>query len=139
MTQREFFTMVIEGTVVTKDETEIALVITDENGNLTINPAAVEFARERIAALDKANAKRANGNSTAAKESAERKTTILNAMAEGEIYTAKTIAETCGLTSTNQASGLLGSMAKEGTVTVEEYTPTGKKKDMVKGYRKVVA
>ena len=48
-------------------------------------------------------------------------------------YTAKEIFEAFGLKSTQEATGLL---SKIDGLVVTDYTPTGKKKDTVKGYTK---
>ena len=128
MTQREFFTAVIEGSATTKDGTVINII---ENGEFT--EAAIEFAKGRIAAIDKANENRKNGTSKAALATAEKRQKIFDGMEFDKTYTAKEIAETFGLKSTQEATGLL--MKIDGLV-VADFSPTGKKKDTVKGYTK---
>ena len=114
MTYREFYTKVkaIEG-------------ISDE---------MVAFADKAIAQIDHKNENRKNGNSKSAQESQAIKTAVLNMLADGEVHTAKQVYEECELKSTQQASGVLVQLVKDGTIEVQEFTPTGKKKDTVKGY-----
>ena len=93
-----------------------------------------EFAVKAIKALDNKNESRKNGNSKTAQETKANRELILNAMVEGEVYTAKQIADTCNFSSTQKATGMLTQMVKDGLVNVKDFTPTGKKKDTVKGY-----
>lgn len=128
MTQREFFTAVIEGSATAKDGTVINII---ENGEFT--EEAIEFAKGRIAAIDKSNENRKNGTSKTALATAEKRQKIFDGMEFDKTYTAKEIAETFGLKSTQEATGLL--MKIDGLV-VADFSPTGKKKDTVKGYTK---
>lgn len=128
MTQREFFTAVIEGSATAKDGTVINII---ENGEFT--EEAIEFAKGRIAAIDKSNENRKNGTSKTAQATAEKRQRIFDGMEFDKTYTAKEIFETFGLKSTQEATGLL---SKIDGLVVTDYTPTGKKKDTVKGYTK---
>ena len=67
MTQREFFNAVIEGSATAKDGTVINII---ENGEFT--EAAIEFAKGRIAAIDKSNENRKNGTSKTAQATRDR-------------------------------------------------------------------
>lgn len=128
MTQREFFNAVIEGSATAKDGTVINII---ENGEFT--EEAIEFAKGRIAAIDKSNENRKNGTSKTAQATAEKRQRIFDGMEFDKTYTAKEIFETFGLKSTQEATGLL---SKIDGLVVTDYTPTGKKKDTVKGYTK---
>lgn len=128
MTQREFFNAVIEGSATAKDGTVINII---ENGEFT--EEAIEFAKGRIAAIDKSNENRKNGTSKTAQATAEKRQRIFDGMEFDKTYTAKEIFETFGLKSTQEATGLL---SKIDGLVVTDYSPTGKKKDTVKGYTK---
>ena len=128
MTQREFFTAVIEGSATAKDGTVINII---ENGEFT--EAAIEFAKGRIAAIDKSNENRKNGTSKSALATAAQRQEIFDGMEFDKTYTAKEIADTFGLGSTQKATGLL---SKIDGLVVADFSPTGKKKDTVKGYTK---
>lgn len=130
MTQREFFTAIINGSATAKNGEVIKVL---DNGIFT--DSAIKFAKERIAALDKANENRKSGTSKSATAAKELRDTIFNGMEIGRTYTAKEIAEVFNLKSTQQATGLL--MKIEG-LTVADFSPTGKKKDTVKGYTRTV-
>lgn len=94
----------------------------------------VEFAEKAIATLDKKNDNRKSGNSKSAVANAENRAKVIAVMTDpNKIYTAKEIAEACGF-STQRASGILGQLVKANEVTASDYSPTGKKKDTVKGY-----
>ena len=128
MTQREFFNAFINGSCTAKDGSIIKIV---ENGEFT--EAAIEFAKERIAALDRANENRKNGTSKTALATAAQRQEIFDGMEFDRTYTAKEIADTFGLGSTQKATGLL---SKIDGLVVADFSPTGKKKDTVKGYTK---
>lgn len=128
MTQREFFNAIVNGTATAKDDSIIKVV---ENGEFT--EAAIEFAKERIAALDRANENRKNGTSKTALATAAQRQEIFDGMEFDRTYTAKEIADTFGLGSTQKATGLL---SKIDGLVVADFSPTGKKKDTVKGYTK---
>lgn len=128
MTQREFFNAIVNGTATAKDGSIIKIV---ENGEFT--EAAIEFAKERIAALDRANENRKNGTSKTALATAAQRQEIFDGMEFDRTYTAKEIADTFGLGSTQKATGLL---SKIDGLVVADFSPTGKKKDTVKGYTK---
>ena len=128
MTQREFFNAIVNGTATAKDGSIIKVV---ENGEFT--EAAIEFAKERIAALDRANENRKNGTSKTALATAAQRQEIFDGMEFDRTYTAKEIADTFGLGSTQKATGLL---SKIDGLVVADFSPTGKKKDTVKGYTK---
>lgn len=128
MTQREFFNAIVNGTATAKDGSIIKVV---ENGEFT--EAAIEFAKERIAALDRANENRKNGTSKSALATAAQRQEIFDGMEFDRTYTAKEIADTFGLGSTQKATGLL---SKIDGLVVADFSPTGKKKDTVKGYTK---
>ena len=113
MTYREFYTAV---------------------ANANISTELTEFATKAIAQLDHKNENRKSGNSKSAKEAQENRAKVINVMTEGTVYTAKSIAEACGFETTQRASGILTQLVKEEKIGVFDYTPTGKKKDVVKGY-----
>jgi len=129
MTQREFFTAIINGSATTKDGAIIKVL--NEDGTFT--DSAIEFAKGRIKALDTANENRKNGTSKSAQETAAKRAEIFDGMEFDKTYTAKEIADLFGLSSTQKATGLLSKM---NGIIVSEFTPTGKKKDTVKGYTK---
>lgn len=129
MTQREFFNAIVNGGSTTaKDGTVINII---ENGEFT--EAAIEFAKGRIAAIDKSNENRKNGTSKTALATAAQRQEIFDGMEFDRTYTAKEIADTFGLGSTQKATGLL---SKIDGLVVADFSPTGKKKDTVKGYTK---
>ena len=134
MTQREFFNAIVNGgsyTYENKKNENVTINIFNEDGTFT--DTAVEFAKERIAALDRANDNRKNGTSKTAQATAEKRQRIFDGMEFDKTYTAKEIADIFGLKSTQEATGLL--MKIDGLV-VADFTPTGKKKDTVNGYTK---
>lgn len=91
----------------------------------------VEFATNAIAVLDKRNEAR-KGKTT--ETSNEFQSKILEIMTDPtHTYTAREIATACEIT-TQKATGVLGQMVKSGKVEIADYSPTGKKKDTVKGY-----
>ena len=99
-----------------------------------ISTEMVEFADKAIKAIDQKNANRKNGNSKSAQEAQAERKLILDAIADGQTYTAKQVADICEFKSTQKASGILGQLVKEEKVCVKDFSPTGKKKDTVKGY-----
>lgn len=113
MTQRTFFEMVITAN------------ISDE---------VTEFAKSRVAHLDKANANRKTKGTKSQRENVEVKKSILAVMENGTIYTAAQIMamEIDGVTSTQKASALLRQMTETGELTVSDIKIKGKGK--VKGY-----
>ena len=134
MTQREFFNAIVNGgsyTYENKKNETVTINIFNEDGTFT--DTAVEFAKERIAALDRANDNRKNGTSKTAQATAEKRQRIFDGMEFDKTYTAKEIFETFGLKSTQEATGLL---SKIDGLVVAGFSPTGKKKDTVKGYTK---
>ena len=102
------------------------------NGNIT--EQVKEYARESIKKMDEKNANRSSTMTASQKANAQTKSEILAYMVPDEIYTAKGIAEKFVMSSTQRASTLLGQMVASGDISVKDYTPTGKKKDTVKGY-----
>jgi signal transduction histidine kinase len=102
------------------------------NGNIT--EQVKEYARESIKKMDEKNANRSSTMTASQKANAQTKSEILAYMVPDEIYTAKGIAEKFAMSSTQRASTLLGQMVVSGDISVKDYTPTGKKKDTVKGY-----
>lgn len=128
MTQREFYSAIINGSATAKDGSIIKVI---EDGIFT--DSAIEFAKERIAALDRANENRKNGTSKSALATAAQRQEIFDGMEFDRTYTAKEIADTFGLGSTQKATGLL---SKIDGLVVADFSPTGKKKDTVKGYTK---
>ena len=134
MTQREFFNAIVNGGSYTYENRSVETVtinIFNEDGTFT--DEAVNFAKERIAALDRANDNRKNGTSKTAQATAEKRQRIFDGMEFDKTYTAKEIFETFSLKSTQEATGLL---SKIDGLVVTDYSPTGKKKDTVKGYTK---
>jgi hypothetical protein len=134
MTQREFFNAVVNGGSYTYENRSVETVtvnIFNEDGTFT--DSAIEFAKERIAALDRANENRKNGTSQTALATAAKRQEIFDGMEFDRTYTAKEIADIFGLGSTQKATGLL---SKIDGLTVADFSPTGKKKDTVKGYTK---
>ena len=116
MTYREFYTKVID----------------------MGNEELATFAKGAIEQLDKRNASRKNGNSKTAKEAQELRSKIKDFMStETRVYVASEIAKALD-TTTQKITGHLTQMSKSGEVEVQDFTPTGKKKDMVKGYTLVV-
>lgn len=102
-----------------------------------VSTELAEFAEKAIAALDKRNENRKSGTSKSAMTAKANKDAVLNAMEQGKGYTAKEIAVACGFENTQQATGILVQLKKSGLVADSEYSPTGKKKDIVKQYTKV--
>jgi hypothetical protein len=112
-----------------KTEREFLNAVIEAN----VSEAISEFAKGRIAAIDKSNENRKNGTSKAALATAEKRQEIFDGMEFDKTYTAKEIADTFGLGSTQKATGLL---SKIDGLVVADFSPTGKKKDTVKGYTK---
>lgn len=134
MTQREFYSAIVNGGSYTYENRSVETVtinIFNEDGTFT--DEAVNFAKERIAALDRANENRKNGTSKTALATAAQRQEIFDGMEFDKTYTAKEIADTFGLGSTQKATGLL---SKIDGLVVADFSPTGKKKDTVKGYTK---
>ena len=134
MTQREFYSAIVNGGSYTYENRSVETVtinIFNEDGTFT--DEAVNFAKERIAALDRANENRKNGTSKTALATAAQRQEIFDGMEFDKTYTAKEIADTFGLGSTQKATGLL---SKIDGLVVADFSPTGKKKDTVKGYKK---
>ena len=102
--------------------------------NANVSAELTEFATKAIAQLDHKNDLRKTGGSKTAKEAQEKRNAVLEVMTEGTVYTAKDIAEKCGFKNTQTSSGILTQLVKEEKIGVFDYTPTGKKKDTVKGY-----
>ena len=84
-------------------------------------------ANELISALDAKNEKRkANGTKTQ-KDNVGIKSAIVSGMVKGTVYTAKEIATTNGLSSTQKASALLKQLVESGELVTEEVkTKSGK-------------
>lgn len=134
ITNREFFNAFVNGGVYTCENRKgekVTISLYDEDGKP--NDSAIEFAKERIAALDRANENRKNGTSKSALATAAQRQEIFDGMEFDRTYTAKEIADTFGLGSTQKATGLL---SKIDGLVVADFSPTGKKKDTVKGYTK---
>lgn len=115
MTYREFYTKVseVEG----------------------IAPELVEFATKAIEALNRKNENRKNGTSKSAVETKALRDNIVEYMKQDteKIYTAVEIAKALNVT-TQKITGNMKQMCESGVVSVQDYSPTGKKKDTVKGY-----
>lgn len=102
------------------------------NGNITDEVKA--FAASALQKMDERNKARSSTLTPSQKENAAIAEQILASMVADEIYTAKGIAEQFALKSTQQATAILMKMTAEGVISSKEYSPTGKKKDTVKGY-----
>ena len=89
-------------------------------------------AQEMIDALDRKNDKRKATGTKTQQANAEIKENILAGMIVGTVYTAKEVATTYELSSTQKASALLSQLVKAGKLTTEEVkTKSGK----VVGYK----
>ena len=105
MTQREFFTMVI---------------------NSTMSNDVKEYAREAIAKLDKRNATKSHALTKTQKENEPIKNEILALLDEAtEPQLASEIAKALDIT-TNKASGILTVLTKNGIVTAQDVKIKGK-------------
>lgn len=114
MTQREFFTKAIE------------IFESLENAEM------VEFAKERISALDKRNENRSNKQTKTQIENDAIKADILKLYESGnEVFVASQVGEKLNI-STNKASALLRQLALANTLVVSDVKVKGKGK--VKGY-----
>lgn len=114
MTQREFFTKAIE------------IFESTENAEM------VEFAKERISALDKRNENRSNKQTKTQIENDVIKSKILELYESGnEVFVASQVGEKLEI-STNKASALLRQLALADKLSVCEVKVKGKGK--VKGY-----
>lgn len=110
MTQREFYTAVI---------------------NASVSEDITEFAKGRIAHLDEVNSKRTSKGTPTQRENAEIKARIIAEIDKGVPFTAVEIAEKFDI-SPNKASALCGQIAKAGGATVGETK--NEKKNKVKAY-----
>lgn len=104
MTQREFFTKVIE---------------TNVNEELTSK------AQELIEALDKRNAQKASTQTKTQKENEALKTSMVEKLEKGKGYLAVEIASAMGF-STSKASALAKQLVAEGKATVADVKVKGK-------------
>ena len=106
MTNREFFVSVV---------------------NANISDEITAFAEMSIKKLDDKNANRSSKNGDANKVIADK---IVGAIEIGKIYTARELA-VIGECSTQKIPAVIKLISN---VEISDYTPTGKKKDTVKGY-----
>lgn len=114
MTQREFFTKAIE------------IFESLENAEM------VEFAKERISALDKRNENRSNKQTKSQIENDVIKSKMLELYKTGnEVFVASEVGEKLGI-STNKASSLLRQLALANALVTSDVKVKGKGK--VKGY-----
>jgi len=114
-TSRDFYNDVIEG---------------------RITDTVINYAKSAIKKMDEKNNARKGSLTESQKANAQTKDSILAAIqAEpNKRFTAKVIADMFDMSSTQRATALLMQMVKDELVKVEDFTPSGKKKDMVKGY-----
>jgi biotin operon repressor len=98
-----------------------------------VSDAITEFAKGRIAALDKKNEQRKVSKSALAHkaENDNFKSAILAALADGQIHIASELSEILGV-STQKVSALARQLAEDGTIEVDDVPIKGKGK--VKGY-----
>ena len=101
--------------------------------NANVSEAISEFAKGRIAALDKKNADRKVSKSALAHkaENDNFKSAILAALADGQVHVASELSEILGV-STQKVSALARQLAEDGTIEVDDVSIKGKGK--VKGY-----
>lgn len=101
--------------------------------NANVSEAISEFAKGRIAALDKKNADRKVSKSALAHkaENDNFKSAIFAALADGQIHIASELSEILGV-STQKVSALARQLAEDGTIEVDDVPIKGKGK--VKGY-----
>lgn len=98
-------------------------------------PDLADFATNAIAVLDKRSAHRTGKAKEVANEFQSK---ILAVMTDpNHVYICSEVATATGL-SKQRVTGVLGQMVKAGIVDIFDYTPTGKKKDTVKGYTLIV-
>ena len=95
-----------------------------------ITEAMQDYAKKAIQTMDEKNKARRENQSPNQKANAELGAKFIEFMQAGEIYTAKQIADEFKI-STQKAGAIL---AKTEGIVVSDYSPTGKKKDTVKGY-----
>lgn len=98
-----------------------------------VSDAITEFAKGRIAALDKKNEQRKVSKSALAHkaENEDFKNAILAALADGKVWVAATLAAKLGV-STQKISALAKQLADNGEIVVSDVKIQGKGK--VKGY-----
>lgn len=104
MTQREFFTKVIEA---------------------NINEELTSKAKELVAGLDKRNAQKSATQTKTQKENEVLKAEMLEKLESGKSYLAVEIASVMGF-STSKASALAGQLVKSGKMTVADVKVKGK-------------
>ena len=104
MTQREFFTKVIEA---------------------NINEELTAKAQELVAGLDKRNAQKSATQTKTQKENEVLKAEMLEKLEKGKGYLAVEIASVMGF-STSKASALAGQLVKSGKMTVADVKVKGK-------------
>lgn len=104
------------------------------NGNIT--DETIAYAKSALEKMDERNKKRASSQTASQKANEELKDRILDYMvgSDQNIFTAKEIAKALDLTSTQRATALLMQLVASEAISVEDYSPTDKKKDLVKGY-----
>lgn len=119
MTNREFFEAIVNGSysVKAKDGEILTGSIFTEDGKLI--DAIKDFAAESIEKINKRNAKRASTETKTQKENKMVKDMIFTVMEYGEFYSAKSIAESIGV-SVQKASALLRQMVADGILVVED-------------------
>ena len=119
MTNREFFEAIVNGfySVKAKDGEILTGSICTEDGKLI--DAIKDFAVESIEKINKRNAKRASTETKTQKENKMVKDMIFTVMEYGEFYSAKSIAESIGV-SVQKASALLRQMVTDGILVVED-------------------
>lgn len=129
MTQREFFTIVANGSA------SVAYKVNDEIVHKMINlndDEVKEYAKTAIKKLDDKNEKRKTEGNKTAKENAPIKENIIKIFEENPltVYTAKNIADKIGI-STQKAGALLRQL----TDRIDVYDIKDEKKNKVKGYQ----
>lgn len=137
MTNREFYTAITTGTLTVYKGKEI---VTQTAAFVDGKPIdeIVEFANTAIAKLDEKNKNRANAINKSKEKNLADAQAVVNEMEQNKVYTAKEIWQTFNLDSTQKATGLMKIAVENGLVTrIDNYTPSGKAKDKVIGYKKV--
>lgn len=138
MTQREFYTLILNGTGTSTDTVDGKKVsepvsLYDAEGNLS--EAVIDYAKSAIAALDEKNAKRKTSEAETKRKAANSAlaTSILESLEKGRTYTASELAKTFGV-STQKITAIVKPLVADNALTViEGYKPEGAK-SKVKGY-----
>ena len=138
MTQREFYTLILNGTGTSTDTVDgkkvsTAVSLYDETGALSAE--VINYAKAAISALDEKNAKRKTSKAETDRKAANSALAegILTSLEKGRTYTASELAKTFGV-STQKISAIIKPLAENGSITViEGYKPEGAK-SKVKGY-----